>query len=508
MAPDLASISASYLVVATAISIVVAQACTNDPSLCPVGQLCFDGSCRVPHKGDRCNGIANCDTTGIPLACQFHPSTPDQRCYEVRSRHATCGAEYQTCNTTAGLECRAATEGAPVTCEQALVGIDADCSNAPCTTFSQCLKNPDGSQTCQSNLKEGQTCKSGSRFEACEYNHICLNDKCVPMRVQGETCNNKDLLCRGPPATWQPVFNCTQTSSGEKRCFDSVGLSSQCGETVNSLCGTGLVCAGGKCAEPNGAGSACGPGCGSGFQCKSDNGFDRCFKIVQEAQYCSGTDQFLTCAEGLTCGTSGRCEGAPRTAGQPCGSNQGVACENGLSCLAEDLSPVFDVDMNGTCVKLVPRGGRCNGANTACSREQGPSDCKNGTCVESNVARFGETCGNGTNFVCCNGDGCGARALECKLTFGNGAPLEQYLCVVTDLQPGERCQLGMKGSRVTRFCAKGSCEYDALEDENFNQRAACVVRASEGERCNYDQFIRCQYGYACASGVCRKDPTI
>jgi len=501
--------------------------CTSD-SDCPDGRRCFDGVCAEPTMGDtRGDGATDASTdtpedtriddsstpdtgrsdtqpsdTGGDTSAPDVPDTidatdqadvpptgcdactPEQtccndRCVDLQSSAAHCGACGASCLAAQGVAAASCVEGACQidACDVGLRDCDEMASNG-CEVDTE--TESDNCGACGATCAPGQDCMNGTC--ACPGGTLGDDNNCGACGVACgpfETCGgascvcesgdlNDDANCGGCGNACPAGETCNRDpSTGDYACGCPSGLISCAGVCVDPLtdsdhcnacfneCAAGSTCSSGVCTCPTGSlndNQNCG-GCGN--ICPSGT---TCTETSPGVWECSGG----SCPSGLE-----RCSGqCVDTTTDPahCGGC-GTTCPSGFSCEfslcrldCPDNRADCDLDPTNGCETVLDTDGRC-GTECAtrrdcgfwgdtCSDDGGEYHCR---CDNGLHCRPGETCeGFSDSCVCADGNSCGQDEVCCATVSGR-------VCANLDSDP-IHCGMCNRPCGVGETCVAGTCQ--------------------------------------------------
>lgn len=185
-----------------------------------------------------------------------------------------------------------------------------------------------------------------------------------------------------------------------------------------------------------------------------------------------------------------------------------ASCQSGYECYSPS-----GIREGGVCVQTVELGAACDEATFKWCKGKFNArlrcDSESKTCVPSNIGSLRDKCGNKedgspTGVQCYGGNECGDYALTCFDRGGGGLDRrigDNLFCGIQNRQPGEDCDTGVKGLSVLMKCATGSSCFMTI----LSTVGKCLLSVGEGEKCDYEGFIRCKFGYVCRAGTCVKE---
>ncbi len=426
--------------------------------------LCAPEVCN--GKDDDCDGqVDNMrdPTSGAPkLDAQGNPIPLTLECYEgkkedlvnIERSKGICKAGTQVCRNGAWTSC----EGQRLPEKEKCNGFDDDCDG----------RNDD--------LDEGALCPQG---QACE-NGQCTTTICRPGQTECLVGNNK-------------------------LCFDLQTDRLHCG-ACNNACGSGEVCAGGKCAI------TCLPGqtkCGN--TCVDTN-IDRancgaCSKACGSGEVCAGGTCGIECLPGQTkCNNKcvdtnidrancGACDKACGTGEVCAGGTCGVECLPGQTkCGNSCVDTNTDRANCGACSKACGSGEVCAGGTCGIECLPGQTKCNN-KCVDTkedrlNCSACGKACSSGE--VCVNS--------VCQVSCPQGQTKCNNKCVDTQTDR-LHCSGCGKVCNTGEICENSVCVLQCSPPlVKCNNK--CVDTQNDRANCNACGKA-CSTGEVCVGGVCQ-----
>jgi MYXO-CTERM domain-containing protein len=418
--------------------------------------------------GDRCNGIATCQTgncvNGTAVSCSSAPGD----CFEPAG----------TCNPATGA------------CSYPPKAPDAVCNDGQrCTTPDTC----DGNGVCN-----GSTVVCGTRSPTCV-------DANTSRAYSGGACQSSDGICAYTETDTSCAAGCNQTTglcnndpcanvtcnSAPSQCHLSTGQCSG-GNCSYSLKPTGADCDDGDACTATDECSAAGECAGTPRVCNTpeparclDTDTSRSFNPagVCEAGECKYATIDAECPMGCN-STTGLCNGDPcigKNCDQPpsqCHLNIG-SCANG-TCSYERKTAGATCDDQNACTERdnCSAGGQCAGEPKICNSPP-PATCVDGSTSRTFAAAGTCTAATGscaytqTDTACPNG--CDAASGRCT-----GDPCASVTCN----QPPGACSLDVGD------CKSGTCTYGPKP---------AGVRCDDGDECTTDET--CNGDGQCGGGA-------
>jgi hypothetical protein len=394
------------------------------------------------------------DTGGT--ACATGEVNCDDKCVDVTSDRANCGACDKACGTGQNCVGGACQCAAPrVSCGAECIDTQTDAANCgtcgkTCATGEVCAEGkcyppcPTGATRCggicvntQTDAKHcgmcakacaaGQGCADGVCGVLCEFPTKNCGGTCINVNFDANNCGACGKICpTGPKGT----ANCT---SGSCVLTCSTGFGN-CDDDASNGCEIDLAATDKNC-------GVCGKTCTSfetclSSKCECKTGTTRCSGVCVDitssdancglcGRACTTNETCVsstcTCKSGMTkCGLN--CVDTTTDAAN-CGTC-GTACGGGFGCSAGKCCPSGQINCGGVCVDPTKDSGNCGTCGTTCSGSTP-------YCVASSCAAM---CGSGT--VACGGS-CTNTATDSKNCGACGT-----LCTTGQVCVGSACITG------------------------------------------------------------------
>ncbi len=434
-----------------------------DDVWCPVGDVCYGGSCfeGCTGCGDTCydglSGTDRCATSACEgVVCPVGEVCMNGLCGEPCMTSSDCPTSHiceDACATgVADSDCAAGGRCLPDPCQNVNCNTGQTCVDGACVTQCTgpggcgatevcydggCISDPCDPNPCSS----GETCYGGACYTQCASvaecatGQVCSNGRCTESPCTGVDCPVGQVCYEG--SCFDPCADdgdCTPPNL----CFDGVCAADPC-EGIS--CPVGEVCYGGSCAPP----------CGTLQDCTTNTD-------CTGGETCENINPTTNRGHCIDCG-AGECWAL--------GCLSDADCATGNYCAKEAAS------LSGACV---PTG--CNPLNGSC--DIGSLSCRGSAC-EGVQCPVGQVCYEGSCFDPCASNG------DCT------PPNLCYDGVCTDdLCRGTNCPVG-------QVCYAGSCFDPCLDNDDCTMPDFCF-----NGRCAVDACanVNCPVGDICVGGGC------
>jgi len=398
----------------------------------PAGLCTASGACVAPDAV-RCAPFA-CNGTKCFVAC-----TADANCSSGNVCNAnSCGLKMDGAFCADRKECQSGNCAQGVCCATACASVCKSCALP--TSMGLCINVPDSQPDPAGTCLDGgaTTCGNNGRCQAGACQSYAQGTPCQPAScptgtatlTPGSSCDGAGT-CVTPAATTCFPFRCgvaacKSTCTADADCAPpGVCSAGSCGLKPNgAICGDGVECQSGICAQ----GTCCKTACtGSCLSCGLLGSAGTCASVPM-----GGSDPAGQCRDqgAPSCGTDGVCDGAGGcrlyAAGTECaaptcptGSTTATlsrTCDGAGNCRAGVMQSCAPYNCNGTACKAACTGnGDCSGTNV----------CNDGSCGKK---RLGQICaaaaecdsGNCVDGVCCSSPSC-MSCRSCNVTGSAGA---------------------------------------------------------------------------------------